>query len=153
MSKQSFGQWSPNHVRIGPAVTALTVNVKLSGEAWGQNSAMSYLRYLEKAFDHISGWENCVSLVVVLYSLKTKMWGFFPEWLLAMPESFLSFPRAQSGWNYYHPSPVSSFLLWAFLQQGWHVPQFVTCLCFHFRTRRLSHVDEGTGNWQSHFGK
>lgn len=39
----------------GQLLTALAVNVKLAGEAWCQDSALSRLCYLEKAFDHIWG--------------------------------------------------------------------------------------------------
>lgn len=53
--KHGFGQWSPIQVRIGSVITALAVNVKLPGEAWCQDSALSRLCYLEKAFDHIWG--------------------------------------------------------------------------------------------------
>lgn len=56
MGKPRLGQWSPIHVRTGPATTAFAVNVKLAGEAWCQDSALSRLCFLEKAFDHI--WEG-----------------------------------------------------------------------------------------------
>lgn len=55
MGKPRLGQWSPIHVRTGPVITALAVNVKLAGEAWCHDSALSRLCYLEKTFDHIWG--------------------------------------------------------------------------------------------------
>lgn len=69
------------------------MNVKLAGEAWCQDSVLSRLCYLEKAFDHIWGAMRELShpRSCSLQSSDQSVGLLFSEQPLAVPEYSVSF--------------------------------------------------------------
>ena len=113
--------------------------------------------YCVGASDHIKG-DTRTSSIVILENLQTKMWDFLSQSLTSGHISLLC-AASESDRDKRRPthlyschlcefSPIeapSAGLMYAMLVQ---LPLFVL-----LGAKRLSDINGGSGNWQSHFGK